>query len=266
MIQGISILLGAPGRWLLIRLNAFLDLFGFMWRILTVLAKQRKKGRLILRKFTFAQVYFTGIQALGTVSIVSLIMGGLIIIQSIAQLGVKGSEQLLGTLLTVIVIREVGPMMTALIIILRSGTAVSVEIGYMSEREEIQAIEMMGINPLHLLAIPRILGITMATICLFIYFDIVAIFGGWFLCWLISGLELSTFLNILGCSITRWDLAVGVVKGFFFGLTISAICLLQGFSVKKSITEVPQVTAKAAVQSLIYCVVLDIIISLLFYL
>jgi phospholipid/cholesterol/gamma-HCH transport system permease protein len=267
MIQTFSKFTGSLGRRFLTRINNFFNLFALIWRMLKILVTHRKLGVALIRKITLQQIYFTGVEALGSISVIALIMGALIIIQSTEQLGgLGGSEQLIGTLLTVIIIRELGPLMTALIVIIRSGMAVSVEIGYMSVLKELREIEMMGINPLHLLAIPRVIGITAAIICLFVYFDIIALFGGWFLSWIISDVPLSTFLSILGKSITPEDFGVGLVKGLFFGLTISVVCLLRGFSARNAITEVPQAASKASVQCLLYCVVLDVLISVIFYL
>ncbi len=262
----VSKFLGALGRGFLTKIDDFLNTFALTWRLLLVFVRNRKLGRSLLRKITFQQIYFTGVEALGAISVIALIMGALIIIQSTEQLqGIGGSEQVMGKLLTIIIIRELGPLMTALIVIVRSGLAVSVEMGYMSVLKETRGIEMMGINPLHLLAIPRAIGITIAIICLFVYFDIIALFGGWFLAWITSDVLFKDFIEILGESITRWDFAVGLLKGLFFGVTIAVVSLLRGFSARDAITEVPQVTSRAAVQALLYCVIFDVVISVIFY-
>ena len=97
--------------------------------------------------------------------------------------------------------------------ILRSGVAITVETGYMSVLKEIEALSADGIHPLHYLAVPRLIGMTVSVLCLFIYFDICAMIGGYFFGWLLADIPFSNMINTLPAAIGGTDLLAGLVKG-----------------------------------------------------
>lgn len=259
-------LLGYIGRNIIERGRHMSNIMGLLIHLIHVSFKERKLGHPLVRQITIQQIYFTGVQSLGIIASVAFIFGFLVIIQSFNHLTRVGSEEFLGPLLVAVVVREVGPLMTTLIIILRSGISISIEIGYMQVLKEMNAIRMLGIDPLHLIALPRVVGMTVAIICLFVFFDAIAIIGGYLLVWIFTGTPLSVLLPPLYRAITGFDFVVGFVKALFFGLTISLVCTYQGHLARKAVTEIPPVAARAAVQCLLYCFVLNIIISSFFYL
>ena len=130
---------------------------------------------------------------------------------------------------------------------------------------EIDAIEMAGMDPMRIVCLPRLIGITSAILCLFIVFDIVAIIGGYLIVWMFTYIPLGDFMTQIGKAITATDITVGIIKAMFFGITISATCLKHGFSIKKLITDVPVSASKAAVECFFYCLVINGFISILFY-
>lgn len=262
----ISWIFGCLGRGILERAQHLGNIMGLLARLIYVFFKERKVGRRLVKDIILQQIYFTGNQSLGLISLIALSFGFLVIIQSLSQLSKVGGEEFLGTLLVAVVIREIGPLMTTLIVILRSGMSISVEIGYMRVLKEIQAIRMQGIDPLHILVLPRVVGVTLAIICLFVYFDAVAITGGYLFAWMFTGTPFSVLIPSFYQAITGFDVTVGFVKAIFFGLIISLVCTYQGYQAEKAITEVPPVTASAAVQCLVYCFILNVIISSFFYL
>jgi phospholipid/cholesterol/gamma-HCH transport system permease protein len=159
-----------------------------------------------------------------------------------------------------------GPIITAFIIILRSATAVTTEISYMNVFHEFDALEMSGIDPFWMICVPRLMGITTAVLCLFIVFDIVAIIGGYAVVWMVTYIYLGDFLSQIANAITAADIAVGIIKAMLFGITITVTCLYHGFNTKKHITQIPVATARASVQCFIYCIIINLMISVLFYL
>jgi len=243
-----------------------LDLFALANRIAGILITRRKPGRKIVLRFTSEQIYFTAIEALPIVVFIALITGSMIIIQLTKQFGTVEGRYILGDLIVILVVRELGPLFTALILILRSAVAVTVETSYMSVLGELDAIEMQGIDPLHIICLPRLIGITVAICCLFFIFDIVAILGGYAIAWVITDLPMENFLEEVGKAISGIDITVGIVKAIFFGFTITVTSLYRGFRVKKTITKIPPATSKAAIECLLYCLFINIIISVIFYL
>lgn len=258
--------LGYIGRGIIERARHLGNVMGLLTHLIYLCFRERKMGRRVIREIIVQQIYFTGAQSLGIISLIALIFGFLVIMQSLSQLTRVGGEEFLGTLLVAVIIREIGPLMTTLIIILRSAMSISVEMGYMRVLKETDAIRMLGIDPLHFLVLPRVVGVTTAIICLFVYFDAVAITGGYLFAWTFTGTPFSVLIPSFYQAITGFDVTVGFIKALFFGLIISLVCTYQGYLAQKAITEVPVVTARAAVQCLVYCFVLNLIISGFFYL
>jgi phospholipid/cholesterol/gamma-HCH transport system permease protein len=238
---------------------------GFLYIIFSVAWRHRKDGRKAIFQDVISQIYFTGVQSMGLVFVVALLLGGLLTIQSAEYLTTVG-EEFFGTLVNVIIIRELGSLLTAIIVLLRSGSAVAVEMGYMAVLKETKGIEMMGINPLHFLAVPRVLGISISMICLFVGFIIISILGGMLLTWMITNLEMTSLVKELSQSIGAIDLFVGAIKSLFFGLFVSLVSLFHGFNAGGALTSIPPRVSKAMVQGLILCISFSVAISALFYL
>lgn len=253
--------LGKIGRQAISRLNHLLDHLAFMYRILGLLVSRPKEGKLLLNRIIIEQIYFTAVQALPIIIPIALILGTMMIIQ-FTQLS---AQYELGKLVVMLVIREFGPLITALVVILRSATAVTIETAYMNVFNEVESLEMSGIDPVHLIAPPRLIGITSAVLCLFIIFDLVAVIGGYAVVWVMTNIPLGNFLDQISKAITGPDISVGIVKAFCFGTAITVASMYRGFTVPKQITMIPVVTSRAAMDCLIYCLVIDIVISGAFF-
>lgn len=258
-------LIGAIGRSFLEMAREGFRMAGFFYIIFSVARRHRKDGRKVIFQDVISQIYFTGVQSMGLVFIVALLLGGLLIIQSAAYITSVG-EEFFGTMVNVIIIRELGALLTAIIVLLRSGAAVATEMGYMAVLKETKGIEMMGINPIHYLAIPRVLGISISMVCLFICFIIISILGGMVLTWMITNIAMGNLVKELSQSIGAIDLFVGVTKSFFFGIFVSVVSLYHGFNAAGAVTSIPPRVSKAMVEGLILCIFFSVAISALFYL
>lgn len=213
-----------------------------------------------------SQIYFTGWQAIPLISVLALASGGVVIMQSSSNLNLLGGSQMIGNLLVVIVVRELGPLMTALIVIARSGTAVASEVGNMRANREIEALESMGINPLSYIVFPRIVGGVISVVCLAFYFVLIALIGGFLLTRMLHDLSFSFYFDSLANAIAFEDVWLFLLKNTFSGMIIFVVSCYQGLSVKRSPTEVPVVTTQAVVNSIIYVVVFNLVVTALFYL
>ncbi len=252
---------GYIGRKTLRTADHMMIFAAFIVNMLQLLISREAEGKKLVRRAILEQIYFTAVQALPIIIPVALLLGTLIIIQFTKV----SSEIDLGKTVVLIVVREIGPFITALLVILRSATAVTIEIGYMNVLKETEALEMSGIDPLRLICLPRLIGITTAIMCLFIVFDIVAIMGGYYLVWIITDIPMSGYLDQIAKAISAVDIAVGIVKALCFGFSITAICFVHGFKTATSITSIPVAAAKAAVECFFYCLIINILISILFY-
>jgi phospholipid/cholesterol/gamma-HCH transport system permease protein len=259
-------LTGAAGRRFISRAGEALDQLGLLTRVLVTLFRARGRGGRIIRTTTIEQIYFTGVQALPVIGLMALLLGVLVIVESTERLSEVGLEEALGRVMVVMIIRELGPIMTALLVILRSGVAIGIKLGYMSALREMEAIEMQGIDPVHLVAIPRIIGLMSAIVCLFIYFDLVAVFGGSAFAWLVMGVPLGRLSWVVSQALSFSDVAIGLIKAVFFGGVIGVVCVYRGMSARGELAAVAPQVSRAAVECLLWCLALDVMISAFFYL
>jgi phospholipid/cholesterol/gamma-HCH transport system permease protein len=213
-----------------------------------------------------AQIYFTGFQAMPLISVLALASGGVVILQSSSNLSLLGGSEMIGKLLVVIIVRELGPLMTALVVIARSGTAVASEVGNMRANREIEALESMGINPLSYIVFPRIVGGVLSVVCLAFYYVMIALIGGFLITRLIQDLPFTFYYESLANAFAFEDVGLFVLKNVFSGIIIFIVACEQGLSVKRGPWEVPVVTTQAVVNSIIYVVVFNMSVTTLFYL
>ena len=212
-----------------------------------------------------SQIYFTGWQALPMITVLALAAGGIAILQSSAQLSFFGNAQMLGNILVVVIVRELGPIITALIVIARSGAAVASEIGNMRVNREIEALEVMGINPLSYIVFPRIAGGVISVLCLAFYFNAISLVGGFFVSSAIHDLPFSFYFESLATAFAIEDVFLFFIKNGFSGLMIFALACQQGLSVQLSSHEVPQATTRAVVNAIIAVTSFNMVVSILFY-
>tara|TARA_B100000609_G_C17222733_1_gene441612 strand:+ start:1640 stop:2461 length:822 start_codon:yes stop_codon:yes gene_type:complete len=212
-----------------------------------------------------AQIYFTGFQALPLISVLALATGSLVLLQSSSQLSLLGGGGMVGSLLVSVVFRELAPLLTALVVVARSGTAVASELGNMKVHREIEALEMMGIHPLSYVVFPRLIGGIISLMCLGIYFAVIAFAGGFLLTQIAGEMSLESFLNLISNAISMRDLYFFSLKIFMAGLMVFSVCCYYGLSVQGGSFEVPQVTTKAVVHSLLTVTGFQVILSATFY-
>jgi len=254
--------IGLLGNKTLRSVNYILNLFAFTIRILQQILMPPKEGRILVGRVIVQQIYFTAVQALPVIIPIALLVGSLVIVQFAKLSG----QYDFGRISVLLIVRELGPVITALIVILRSATAVTIEISYMQVLHELDALEMLGIDPMWVVCLPRLVGITSAITGLFVVFNLVSIFGGYAVGWMFGQVPTGDFLFQIANSIAISDLIVGLAKAVLFGVAITAICLYRGFETKSRITEVPVATSRSVMECFLFCLVINVLISFLFYL
>jgi len=266
LIQEPSRPVESVGRWVRGRWGVFLDLSTLLYLTFKELVAERRCGFSLIFEIILRQIYFTGVEALKVVTLVSLAVGTIAIVESGTQTELLGGLRFIITILVVVIIREVGPLLTAFIVIARSGTAIATELGNMIIAHELEAIKAMGINSVYFIVAPRIIGVSVAVICLTIYFDVVALLGGFLVSQWILTINFNVFLKELMASLTGMDLVLGILKGAIFGLLIALTCTYHGLTVRYSSIEVPQVATRGVVSAIVLCVISNALMTLLFYL
>lgn len=252
----------AFGHWIVQQLLVVADMVALIWRAGSDFIAVFHHGRRPTTAVFLKQVYFTGLEALRVIVTISLIIGSVIITQIISVVG-SGNEALSGKVLVWVVVKELGPLLTAIIVIARSGTAIATELGSMKINREIESIESLGIDPGQYLIMPRILGVTFAVVILTIYFEIVSILGGFLVAGIGWHVPFAQFSQGVFTSLTLKELGISVLKSLCFGLFLSASCCKHGLSVGKSATQIPQAATKGVMLSLFFVFILDGLITLI---
>jgi phospholipid/cholesterol/gamma-HCH transport system permease protein len=214
-----------------------------------------------------AQIYFTGVQALPLVSMLAIFAGSIVVMQSVSQFSLLGaSNNFLGEVMVVVAIREVGPLLTALIVIARSGTAVASELGNQKVNREIEALEVMGINPLTYIVFPRLMGGVVSVFCLSFYFVFMSFLGGYMVAALANNMPFDYYVSSLAKAVAKADVIMFLMKNVFGGIIIFAISCWQGLSVSEGPHQVPQATTKAVMNSIAYVLVFNLSLTVVYYL
>ena len=209
-----------------------------------------RAGRRVAFRVLLRQVWFTALQALPIVLVLSSILSFLVISQAVRELGRLGATELLGRLMVVAIVRELGPLITALAVAARSGTAIAAELATNKVMGEINALEGMGIDPLHYHVLPRFGASILSIVGLIIVFDVVAIASG-LLAASANGMMPERYLDIVLTSLSPGDVWVTVIKGLVFGIIVGTIPSFHGLRVRGSPTEIPVAASQAAVGSII---------------
>lgn len=254
--------IGYIGRRAIASINHLLDLLAFAYRMLAQVFDHPRAGRVLVGRTILQQLYFTAVQALPILIPIALLIGCLVAI----QFNKLSGQYDFSRLSVLLIVREIGPIITAQLVILRSATAVTIEISYMRVLNELDAIEMAGLDPVRFVCLPRLVGITSAMVGLFLVFDLVSILGGYGIVWAMASIPMSNYLYRIAKAVTLADIGVGLIKAMLFGITITVTCLYRGFEAKHQITEVPVATSRSAVECFLYCLVLNVFISVIFYL
>lgn len=250
-----------------------LDALGYLWALWGLVAqavwdliRPTGQGRAEAWRVIVRQVLFTGVDALPVTSIIALMLGVIVITQAGSQLPKLGAGGLVGSIIVVAIIRELGPLVTAVIVIGRSGTAIATELGNMSVGREVVAMRLMGIPINTFVVMPRLVGMVISMLCLTLYFDVVAVLGGFFVATTQLTIPLDTFLEGVTRALSFSDVALTGLKPLLFGTAVGAVCCHHGLCVGSSYTEVPQQTTKAMINAMTICLLLDVAVTIPTYL
>ncbi len=196
------------------------------------------------------QVWFTALQAIPLVIVLSGILSFLVISQAVRELGRLGATELIGSLLVIAIVRELGPLLTALTVAGRSGTAIASELATNRVMGEVDALESMGIDPLHYLVLPRFWSGILSVFCLIILFDLVTIVSG-FVAATSNGMDGARYLNIVLQSLAFRDVWLTILKGVVFGAIVGTVPAFHGLRSRGTATDVPVATSQAVVTSIV---------------
>jgi len=206
----------------------------------------------------------TGINALPIVGLMAIMITVVIAYQGVIQLRPYGGEDLTVDLVAVSVLREMGVLITAIMVAGRSGSAFTAEVGVMKAREEIDALEVMGMEPMSMLVVPRLIALVISLPLLTFFADVTGLLGGAVVCQSLLDVSPVQYLDRVHQAVDTSDLFVGLVKAPIFAVIISVIGCMHGLRVSGSAESVGTETTRAVVKSIFLVIVLDALFSILF--
>jgi len=214
---------------------------------------------------TLNQMYYYGVSSQMVTSLFALFSGMIIAFNTGIVLKDLGMQVSIGSISAVAFCREWGPVMTAVILTARVGSSMAAEIGTMKVSEEIDALEVMGIDPVQYLVLPRVVTLAFMTAALTMISDLVGIFGAGLVGQLQIGVDYRVFYNDAVSYLKFKDVISGLVKAVVFGILIATVCCTQGLVTKGGARGVGKSTMYAVVSSLLFMIVIDYIIAKLFF-
>ena len=223
------------------------------------------KGKKVRWRSTIEQMMLMGFDSVPIVCTIAFFVGLILAMQAAYQLKRFGATIFVADLVGVSVIRELGPMLTAIIIAGRSGSAIAAEIGTMKVAEELDAFKTMGINPIGFLVAPRAIAMLLVLPCLTIFADLVGILGGFLFA--ITTLDFSSvrYLNQTAAALTIKDLMTGLFKSGFFAIMIVMIGCYEGFTTNDGAAGVGKSTTASVVASIFMIITADVFFTAVFY-
>ncbi|MBP8606145.1 MAG: ABC transporter permease [Phycisphaerae bacterium] len=250
------------GEWTITKVGNTGRFFRFIWASMAALVHAVLRPRdypLIL-----TQMYAIGVQSAPVVMTTGAFVGMILAIQAYGQLASMGFEERLGVLINIAVVKELGPVLAAVMLAGRVGGALTAELGTMNVTEQIAAVESMGTNPIHYLVAPRVLACLLLTPFLIVYADLLGILGGWFISVYQLKINAGAYWNYSAIGVERWDICTGILKGFFFGGAIALISCYKGFTCRQGAHGVGQACTEAFVGCFMTILFLNYVFAVVF--
>jgi phospholipid/cholesterol/gamma-HCH transport system permease protein len=242
-------------------LRGFFQHFGagqfFFLRILVDLPYALARPGLIIK-----QVYVTGVQSLVVIMLAGFFVGMVLALQSFLTLSRFGAEDTIGMVAALGLVRELGPVVTALLFAGRAGTALSSEIGLMRATDQLSGMEMMAVDPIKRVIAPRFLGGVIAVPILTVIFSAMGIFGAWLEGVIILGVDEGAFWSQMQAQVDlREDVMSGIIKSFFFGIAASLLAVYEGYNCVPTAEGVGRATTRAVVNTSLTVLVLNFMLT-----
>lgn len=242
-------------------LRNFFGTFGagqlFLLRIISELPYALARPGLVVR-----QVYVAGVQSLVVIMLAGLFVGMVLALQGYLTLSRFGAEDTIGMVAALGLVRELGPVVTALLFAGRAGTALSSEIGLMRATDQLSGMEMMAVDPIKRVVAPRFLGAVIAVPILTVIFSAMGIFGAWLEAVVILGVDEGAFWANMQAQVDlREDVMSGIIKSFFFGVAAALLAVFEGYNCVPTAEGVGRATTRAVVHTSLTVLVLNFMLT-----
>lgn len=254
------------GRWILRIIRGIQGIGAFALITIAVTIRKFYVSHHVVHPVLRMQIYRAGVRLLPMITFIAFALGLVVIGQTVSLLSRVGATTYAGTIMVTVIVRELGPLAAALLVLARVGTAYVIELGTNRALGEVETLEALGIDPIHFLVMPRVLGLAISVFALTIYLIILALLSGYLIAFIQDvPLRPADYFSQLAAALSIQDFILLGAKTIGFGLIIGIVSCYQGLSRPIRLDEVSTVTTLAVVQSVIGCMVLDILF-ILFYL
>jgi phospholipid/cholesterol/gamma-HCH transport system permease protein len=223
------------------------------------------RGKPLRFQRAVSQAMETGVRALPILSLITFFIGLILALQAAYELRRFGAMSYVASAVALSMTRELGPLITAIIVIGRSGSAFAAEIGTMKVTEEIDALETMAISPVSFLVAPKFVAMILMVPCLTIWANFMGVMGGALFGILQVDFTFPRYITATLDSLYLRDVVTGLIKSFMFGMTITAVGCLEGFNTGGGAEQVGRSTTKAVVVSIFLVILVDLIFTMLFF-
>lgn len=238
---------------------------GFAARLFVRLVKL---GKASFKRFGLVldQIHFLGNHSLSIILVSGLFVGFVLGLQGYYTLQRYGSSEALGMLVALSLVRELGPVVAALLFAGRAGTSLTAEIGLMKAGEQLSAMEMMAVDPVRRILAPRFWGGVIAMPLLAAVFSAVGVLGGWFVGVVMIGVDGGAFWSQMQGGVDVWkDVGNGIVKSVVFGLTVTFVALYQGYEAQATPEGVASATTRTVVMASLLVLGLDFVLTAMMF-
>lgn len=203
------------------------------------------------------QFYRVGVRSVPVMLITGLFVGLVLAAQAVNQLRAAGLEDRMGVLVNLSLVKELGPVLAGVMLAGRVGGALTAELGTMNVTEQLDALRVMGANPIRYLVVPRFIACLILAPMLTLYCDLMGAFGGWFVAVLLEKIPSEPYSYFTADAVEKWDLAEGLMKAVVFGGAIALISCFKGFNCKPGAEGVGRACTSAFVTSFIVILIVD---------
>ena len=250
--------LEVTGERVLGTIQVLRELAAFAVITLGVTLTRFNRSRRVVHPLILDQIRTTGVRLLPMVGFLGLALGLVIIGQTAALPTKVGAHEYIGTVMVTVVVRELGPLLTVIMVLARSGTSNVIELGMSRALGEVEALESLGIDPIHYLVVPRVLALAVSVFCLTTYLILITIGGGYLFAFLLDlPLLPSAYFGQIGDALRWQDFVLLLLKTISFGAVIAVVNCYHGLARPLRLEDVSRVTTRSVVESIISCVLID---------
>ena len=250
--------IGHPSAGFILHLGGITQMF---FAILFGLLYPIRRFNLIIQ-----EIYFSGVKSIILLAICGWFVGMVLGLQGYNTLSRFGSVSMLGSIVALSLLRELGPVLTAILFAARAGSGITAEIGLMKATEQIEAMSVMAVSPIKRLACPKFIGGVISVPLLTAIFNTAGVLGGWFIGVMMLHLDQGSFWSQMQSSVNlHEDVINGIIKSFVFGVAVTLISIYQGFIAKPTAAGVSNATTYTIVISSVSVLALDFILTALMF-